>query len=147
MTSLVLEDLITTPIEQDILLEKSILVNAVRLHLYKNKNPSGSLKLSVIKNSVILATSINLISNLFVGITVTGFFHGYLLFIFNPVLVVNNSGTYTFKLEGINGYTYSSDNHIAWVKEHERRIAPMVDTLIDWTHSPLGMEFYANERI
>ena len=150
MSYLVLEDLFPgVPLEQIIRIEKTIQLESVRLHLLKSGKPLGVLKLTILYNSNTLATAIvaNSTFNSIGNISITDYFHGLVLFVFNQQVAINGQNDYIFRLEGINSYAWSSANNIGWIKEYENRIAPTITEPADFSFSPYGIEFYRYKMI
>lgn len=151
MSLLVVGELITS-LDQEfkIAINKNIAVERIRPHLYIAQPDgliNGGLKLSIIDSTGSiyhdsLTQDLTEIRNSGSSKLNDKFYHGYVSFIF-PDSVILNSGTYFLRLEGVNGYTYSQDNYIGWIKEHEDITVPTYGIVYEAGNRPYSFEVFS----
>lgn len=147
MSTIVYEELKAVELEQEILIEKRIILKGIRLHLIKIGTPTGSIRLTMYDSDLTYTTkTIPLTDFAANGITAT-YFHGMVYFQFDNEIILTKAKKIKFKLEGISGYTYANTNHIGWIKEFENRIAPTISEVTDFSLAPFGIELYILEGL
>ena len=120
-------------------------VEALRPHLYRHNFASGTLQMLVYDSagSTLIASSQTLnISQLDGGFAYS---HGYYTFNVNVGLAANT--TYTFKLVGASGYTFSEAAYIGWVNGLDLGKYPATTTPSDAFHYPLDIEVWNRSQV
>ena len=116
---------------------------AVRPHILKYGNPSGSLYFLIADSAGKAIFSSDLIT--ISSISASDYFHGYVRFLVS--LGLRASTTYTFQLIG-SGYTFSESAYIGWCNDYDLR---KYDTDYSSAPSPadgaLDMEIWTRELV
>lgn len=141
VTELGIESALNTLAQQFTVGSESKYIYAVRPHLYKHGNPSGSLvmKLYESNGTTLRATSESIALS---SIGSTTFFHGKIRFLINSGLVASTN--YYLKLES-SGYTYNASNFVGWCRDFDDRIYTANFTTNLGMSSPYFFEFWTKE--
>lgn len=127
MTQLVIDEVRSThSLTQDVTLKRHgrTRIKYIRLHLMGYNSPSGDLRLRVLKDATSRGSVTQSVSDIETQVdadlgTAHAFWHGFVRFEFDSVLVFNESDVIELELTGVNGYTFSESAYIGWRKEHE----------------------------
>ena len=117
---IIVDDLETT-LEQDFTTVDDMELAAVRLYVYKELNPSGSLVVTIKEGSTTLYTETKTISSIITespDMTTTNYFHGFLTWELTRSIRLDREVTYTIEFSGTAGYT----SGFSWVKVREKVI-------------------------
>jgi hypothetical protein len=118
-------------------------VSAVRPHLYKHQNPSGSLTLQILDTNKKIVASSNTIALSSIGSTT--YFHGYIRFDINASLKAATS--YYFRLIASGGYTFSESNYVGWANDFDLRKYSCNYTPSTGLSASLDMEIWARRKL
>lgn len=111
---LLVHELMTTLEQQVTTNHRNILIEAIRPHIYKHANPSGSLsiKLKDLNDQTIASSNTLTISTIHTtGFSSATYGHGYIKFDIDAFL--RKETTYKIVLEA-SGYTFSESAYIGW---------------------------------
>lgn len=112
---LILDELKTT-LEQEITPTLNASVMHIRPHLYIENNPSGSVKVQVLSEGVVIAESSEVSIS---SITSATYAHGYIRFDVDVFLKENV--TYKLRLAPGTGYSFSGSAFVGWCKDFDLR--------------------------
>lgn len=122
MSDLLITELDTT-LSQKVTPTATMIVAAIRPHIYIQNSPAGSLRVDIYDstNTTLLKSSetITVASIKSQALITDDYFHGYIRFLIDWGLVKDTQ--YTIRLEGVSGYTFSTTDHIAWCKDFDLR--------------------------
>lgn len=132
---LVVAELKTESLYQEITPSKNTILRAIRPHLYIHNNPSGSLKLQILdQNNELIAESETLAIS---DITSALYFHGYVRFYVN--LYMQKDISYRIKLVG-SGYSFSENAYVGWCNGFDLNKFSLNYTPINSFEYPLDFE-------
>lgn len=139
---LLVHELSTNGLKQELNILENLNVLSVRPHLYKHNNPSGSLKLQLLDENEkkISESSSILISD----ISNSSYFHGYVRFNCNWQL--RDGVNYFIKLVGV-GYSFNESSYIGWCSDYDLRKVNADYSPNDSFHSALDLELWAKTKI
>ena len=109
--------------EQEMTCNENSFLSAVRIHVYRHRFPTGSVKMQILDtNKRLMGESETLaISSLDVDTGTTGldFFHGIVNFDFN--LPIKSGVNFFLRMVGTAGYSFSETAYIGWVNGFDLR--------------------------
>lgn len=112
-----------TYLSQRLTAEETIIVGAIRPHLYIQDSPAGSLRIDIYDSAdtTLIASSESFtIADIKTAAGITDdHFHGYIRFYLDWGMVAGT--TYTIRLVGHSGYAYDANNAIWWAKDFDLR--------------------------
>lgn len=118
-----LVDRLETTLTQKVTPTETVILGAIRPHIYIENSPTGSLRMDIYDSadSVLLKSSESFtIAQIKSNASITqAYFHGYVRFYINWGLVAGT--TYSIRLVGHTGYTYDATNAIWWCKDFDLR--------------------------
>jgi hypothetical protein len=139
---LVVHELVTTLKQEISLLDKDLLIHAIRPHIYRHNFPTGSLNLEVWdsnQRTIAVSSSVAIAS-----IGTENYFHGYIEFPFvEPLKALS---TYWVALKASGGYTFSESAYIGWCNDYDLRKVDADYTPNDGVNGALDMEFWVKKR-
>jgi hypothetical protein len=107
----------TTPTYQELKPTKNTIVKAIRPHILKYGNPSGSLQVRIADTTgATIATSESVSID---DISDATYFHGFIKFEVDAYL--REDTTYRIYIEGISGYSFSESAYCGVCKEFENK--------------------------
>jgi hypothetical protein len=112
---LVVQEVKADGVIQEFTPTQNTLVYAVRPHIYRHLNPSGSLQLQILDtddNVLVESEEIEISS-----IGSADYYHGYVRFLID--IGLKKDVTYRFKLIGTDGYSYSDSAFIGWCNGYD----------------------------
>jgi hypothetical protein len=114
MSDLLLDELRTTPLRQKLNCTETVIVTAIRPHLYVHGSPAGTLRMDIYNaaDSTLLASSNSLTIT---SLKTLAYAHKYYRFDVSWGLVENT--IYTIRLVG-TGYTFSESAYVGWIKDN-----------------------------
>ena len=133
-------------VEQEILSPEDIsYTNAVRVHIYRNLFPAGSLKVELRSDTgKLIGTSETVpISSIDTSSAPNNYFHGYVRFYFN--IPLKASTTYFVRIVGV-GYTFSESSYIGICNDFDLQKYDRSYNPNDGWRSALDIEFWHDER-
>lgn len=98
------------PVVQTIRHTRNVMVEAIRPHLVRYGNPVGSVKIQILNDANALIAESAPVSIADMGSQ--DYFHGYVRLDISAGLTKNKS--YTIKLVGTDGYSFSESAYVAW---------------------------------
>lgn len=137
---LIVNELKTALMYQEISPSKNTIIAAIRPHLYIHNNPAGSLKLQILdqNNELIVESETLAISTM----TSALYYHGYIRFYIN--FYAQKDQIYRIKLTS-SGYTYSSTSYVAWCNDWDLSKYQSDYTLTVDNKTPLDMEIWSRK--
>lgn len=118
-----LVDRLETYLTQKVTPSETVILGAIRPHLYIQNNPTGSLRIDIYDSAdtTLLASSESFtIAQIKTNASITqAYFHGYVRFYLDWGLTAGT--TYSIRLVGHTGYTYDTSNAIWWAKDFDLR--------------------------
>lgn len=150
MTSLVIDEVTSTDAllqEVTMIQHNRVRLSSIRLHLVGYNAPAGDLRLRILKDSVSKASSTLVISDIKAAIdtalgTSLAFWHGFVKFDFDPIVVLKEDDVIELELLGTNGYSFSESAYIGWRKEHEKLTNEVESGLILPHTFPFAYQFW-----
>lgn len=107
----------------------------------------GSLKLSIMNDTA--TTTLDSLTQSMADIRTSGstnltdnYYYGHISFVWEKPIILQ-AGTYTLRLEGISGYTYSVSDYIGWIKDHEDIIVDIDGLPSISEDNPFSFEIYS----
>lgn len=145
MTTLVVEELRASPLVQSFVIEKRLIVHAVRPYLYTHNFPAGTFTVSLLTSTDdVIAYKTFSSSAIYAGLgTVNAYAHAFYKIEFDGGLPLV-AGTYKIKLSS-SGYTYISSSYLGWVKEHEDLKVNTTYVITGAEQNPLSFELWSYE--
>jgi hypothetical protein len=134
VTTLVIDELITE-LDQPVKIEKKIIAESIRLHLYFHNLPSGSFNFEIHKESGLYRSfpfNSSQVRSLFDG--TKDFFHVYLSFGIGEKLILDR-GNYHFKITQ-SGYDFSPSSFVGWCKDFQGYFGRISDENAEFTEYP-----------
>jgi hypothetical protein len=147
MTTLLVQDLRTSPLEQDFLVKtrRRATLSGVRLYLYLHNSPMGSINVSIEQgNQSIITQSFNLSDIETQAQTINKYIHGMFLIPFDRNVILNY-GLHKIRLEA-DTYIFSQLSYVGWVRRHEDMTNFIDYAPIDDTQKPLSFELWEFRR-
>lgn len=117
---------------------KNTIVEAVRPHIYRHNFPTGTLKIEIYDSEDALVAESESIDIADIGSA--AFFHGYVRFYIDAYLAADE--TYTFKLVGEDGYSFSEPAYCGWVNSVDLNKYPMGFSPANHAEYPLDLEIW-----
>lgn len=119
--TLIIRELAASPLSQSITMSKRTVMERALPHLYIKGAPAGSLKLTVKRDGEEVWSATQTISSLISNCGKTAeSYHGFVSFQ-GKILTLEDNAQYTFELEGVSGYSFSTSDYVAWVKLRDDR--------------------------
>jgi hypothetical protein len=121
-----------TPLFQDFTLPQKRNVKAVKLKMYKHRDPTGTFKVrikdgaNVLAEKTLTSAEINSLANF----TANQYQWGWFTWEFSEIINLDIETTYTIELTS-DAYTFSETGYIAWIKEHYSEINKTENTTED----------------
>jgi len=117
MSTLIVDDLITT-LTQEITLDEKAIIAAIRPKLVISNDPAGTFTLSVKQGSTTLVSKSYTMAEIKTNCGFADNEHhlGFFKFEFDDVVVLH-PGTYNIELSA-SGYTFNSNAFVAWEREY-----------------------------
>jgi hypothetical protein len=134
----VVQELMSSAIEQDFTPSNNTIVEAIRPHIYRHNMPSGSLQLAIYDSSNTLIATSDTVSISAIGIL--AFYHGYIRFDINAYL--QEGQLYKMKLSSSGGYSFSESAYCGWVNGLDLGKYPPSSVPADSWHYPLDYEIW-----
>jgi len=127
MTTLVIDELRNSlPLTQKINLVNELRsrVSAIRLHLMGFNNPTGDIKMAILRDDVEVDSVTQSLATIKASIDAAlgvseDYWHGMILFQLDETIVLERGQDIKIQLEDSTGYTFSESSYLGWVKEHE----------------------------
>lgn len=139
---LVVHELVTVLKQEINLLDKDLLVHAIRPHIYRHNSPTGSLHLEIWdENEKTIAQSSSVA---IASIGTAAYFHGYVEFPFVEPLKAGS--TYWVALKATGGYSFSESAYIGWCNDYDLRKVDADYTPNEGVSAALDMEFWVKKR-
>ena len=138
---LVVEEL-RTSIDQDFTPKRVTNAVAFRPNLYIAGSPSGSLKITVLDGSTEIASVTQTIADIRANLGNPNYVHGVIRFTLSEIIRLSRD-TYTLRLEGTGGYSYSNSDYVGWVQNHENLINEPDTTPTSDLLNPYGFELWS----
>jgi hypothetical protein len=142
MTTIVLEELKTTPLVHTFTIEQRKIIKAVRLYIYKHLSPSGTFTVTIKHNdNTIVSKSTNSpeMETLSDNITSTNYYHGFYTFEFDNHIILNK-GIIKVELSSTD-YTFNEGAYIGWVKEYINLTNNIITEMDDFD-KPLSIQLW-----
>lgn len=139
---LLVRELDSASVYQTIVPLRNTIVEAIRPHLLKYSNPSGSLKLQIQNEAGLKITESQTVA--ISSISDGTYFHGKVRFYIDAHLKANT--TYRVALIGV-GYTFSESAYIGWCNSFDLKSYPSNYTPSEGYHSPLALEVFERKKV
>lgn len=121
---------------------ENVQLYAVRLHLYRHLNPTGTLTVELRNaENQLLASSAAL--NITSIPATLDYFHGWIRFLLSYPLKKNTE--YFIALKAGGGYSFSESAYIGWCNDFDLRHVSSAYAPDGGTSAPLGIEVWSNE--
>lgn len=114
MSTLVMEPITSSGLEQEFRLTKNTTLGVLRLHLLKNGTPGGNLIIKILEGSTEIFTSTVAMTTLNDVFNQT---YGHGVFKFDLNLPLKKSGVYTEYTLQLTAPSYTSSDYYGWVKD------------------------------
>ena len=114
MSTMIIEPITTSDLEQDFRLKLNTSLNCLRLHLMKYGTPSGNLVIEILSGATVIKTITTAYSTLNAEFTKS---YGHGVFKFDLDLPLIKNGTYTEYTLRLSASSYDASNYYAWVKD------------------------------
>lgn len=149
MTTLVIDELRNTVLRQEVtnISGTRSIIKAVRLNLYGHNNPNGSLRLKITNENFdeVINKELGIATIQAAVLDKTGentYWHGIVNFEFDSPIPVEAGRKFNIELEGFDGYNFSEDSYIGWIKPHESFINSGEHDEINPLNNPFGFELW-----
>jgi hypothetical protein len=146
MTQFVAQRLGSDELEQNITFNENTTLRYIRLMLMKYGDVQGDIKVTLYKNTDVVATATITESQINSNVTGT---YAYGFFRFDFLRGINvASGDYKLGLQGLGDYltTWSSSKYWAWIQEHENKIVDTIGTINSDGNQPRSFRLYSLGR-
>ena len=114
MSTLILEEITTSNLEQVIRVSNNASCAVLRLHLYKHGTPTGNLVIKLLSGATVLKTITTDYSTMNAEIAES---YGHGLFKFDLDFPLKKDGAYTEYTIQLSSSAYDSSNYYGWVKD------------------------------
>ena len=137
-------DALETSLSQTITPTEDLYLGAIRTYLYKDQNPSGSLKLTLKQSTTEIWSDTKTISSIIAEspeMTTTNYYHGFYSWETEREIKLRKGVDYDIILEGVSGYT----DGIGWVKEHEDHTNDFTTSISSNLNNPHSLQLWVWE--
>lgn len=145
MSTLVLEELKASTLEQELTVNKRSVLRAIRPNLYFHNDPAGTYTIKIKNGSTELASKSLTMAEIISGASwTTGqYHHGVITFDLSGSEIVLNKGvTYTIELSA-SGYSFSESSYVGWIKEYENLKNTYTGSTSDAFSLPFSYEIWS----
>ena len=137
--TLVVYELEAAGLTQEVTPSKNTIVEAVRPHIMIHDCDTGSLSIEIYDSGDSLIATSNSVD--ISSISSAAYYHGYVRFNINAYLAKNE--TYSLKLVGAGGYSFSPASYAGWVNGYDLAKYPLAYTPGSSLSFPFDYEIWA----